>query len=331
MKIAFFSSKSYDRQSFTETNASFGHDLTFFEPRLTADTANMAAGYPAICVFINDAADAAALRILASGGTKIIACRSAGFNNVDLKEAANLGMTVVRVPAYSPYSVAEFTAGLILMLNRKLYKAYNRVRDDNFSLEGLLGFDMHGSTVGVIGTGKIGQCFVSIMNGFGCTILANDIYENSACIEMGARYVDRTTLLKESDIVSLFCPLLPDTHHLINAETIAQMKPGAMLVNTSRGGLINTKAVIDGLKSGQIGSFAADVYEEEADLFYQDLSDTVILDDTYQLLQSFPNVVLTAHQAFFTRNALEAIAETTLGNIRNIEQNQPCPNEVKPT
>ncbi len=329
MKVAFFSTKSYDRQSFEQTNSKFGHELTFFEPRLTSETASLAAGFPAVCVFINDPVDAEVLRALASNGTKLIALRCAGFNNVDLNVAEELGMAVVRVPAYSPYAVAEFAAGLILMLNRKLYKAYNRVRDDNFSLQGLLGFDLYGSTVGVVGTGKIGQCFIQIMRGFGCNILAYDVHQNAACIEMGVKYVELPELLSSSDIVSLFCPLMPETYHLINADTIKQMKRGVMLINTSRGGLVDTKAVIEGIKSGQIGYFGTDVYEQEAGLFYEDLSDTVIQDDTFQLLQSFPNVVITAHQAFFTRNALQAIAETTLSNINDVEQGRPCPNEVK--
>jgi len=328
MKVAFFSTKSYDRQSFIEANSQYGHEFTFFEPRLTAETANLAAGFPAVCVFINDKVDAAVLKTLASNGTKLIALRSAGFNNVDLDVASELGMTIVRVPAYSPYAVAEFAVGLILMLNRKLYKAYNRVRDDNFSLDGLLGFDLYGSTVGVVGTGKIGQCFIQMMRGFGCNILAYDVHQNSTCIEMGTKYVELAELLSSSDIVSLFCPLLPETYHLINPDTIKQMKQGAMLINTSRGGLVDTKAVIEGIKSGQIGYFGTDVYEEEADLFYEDLSNTVIQDDTFQLLQSFPNVVITAHQAFFTRNALQAIAQTTLSNITDVEQGRPCPNAV---
>jgi D-lactate dehydrogenase len=329
MKVAFFGTKSYDRKSFEETNSQYGHELTFFEPRLTAETATLASGFPAICVFINDEVDEAVLRMLASNGTKLIALRCAGYNNVDLNVAAELGITVVHVPAYSPYAVAEFAAGLILMLNRKLYKAYNRVREDNFSLQGLLGFDLYGSTVGVVGTGKIGQCFIQIAKGFGCNILAYDVRENPACIEMGAKYVELFELLASSDIISLFCPLLPQTYHLINDETIAQMKRGAMLINTSRGGLVDTKAVIRGIKSGKIGYFGADVYEEEAGMFYEDLSDTVIQDDTFQLLQSFPNVVITSHQAFFTRNALDAIAQTTLSNISDVEQGRPCPHEVK--
>lgn len=328
MKLAFFNTKSYDRQFFEAANANYGHEITFFEMRLTPETAPFAAGYPAVCVFINDTVDATILHTLASNGTTLIALRSAGFNNVDLATAAELGMTVVRVPAYSPYAVAEFAAGLVLMLNRKLYKAYNRVRDDNFALDGLLGFDLHGSIVGVVGTGKIGQCFAQIMKGFGCHLLGYDVYKNPACIELGLKYVELPELLANSDIISLHCPLLPSTYHLVNAGSIQQMKPGVMIINTSRGGLVDTRAVIDGIKTGQIGYFGTDVYEEEADLFFEDLSSTIIQDEVFQLLQSFPNVVITAHQAFFTRNALKAIAETTLANITDIEQGRPCANEV---
>jgi D-lactate dehydrogenase len=329
MKVAFFSSKPYDRQSFEQVNASYGHELVFFEPRLTAETVSLATGFPAICVFINDTVDATVLRSLFQNGTRVIALRCAGFNNVDLKIAAELGMKVVRVPAYSPYAVAEHAAGLVLMLNRKLYRAYNRVREDNFALDGLLGFDLHGCTVGVVGTGKIGQCFAQIMQGFGCKLLGYDVRQNPACLELGLTYVELPELLATSDVISLHCPLFPSTHHMINADTIQQLKRGVMLINTSRGGLVDTKAVIEGLKSGQIGYFGTDVYEEEADLFFEDLSDQVIQDDTFQLLQSFSNVVITAHQAFFTRDALEAIAGTTLANLRDVEQGQPCANEVK--
>jgi D-lactate dehydrogenase len=329
MKIAFFSTEPYDRASFQPVNTAFNHSFSFIEPRLTAETANLAAGFPCVCVFINDTVNAEVLRILAANGTKLIALRCAGYNNVDLDVAAELGMTVVRVPAYSPYAVAEHAAGLILMLNRKLYKAYNRVRDDNFDLNGLLGFDLHGSTVGVVGTGKIGQCFAAIMNGFGCHLLGYDVRENPDCLAIGMKYVPLPELFAAADIISLHCPLLPTTHYMINADTIQQMKPGVMLINTSRGGLMDTKAVIEGIKSGQIGYLGTDVYEEEADLFFQDLSNTVVQDDTFLLLQSYPNVVVTAHQAFFTRNALHNIAETTLTNIQTIEQGQACANEVK--
>ncbi|MEO1209032.1 MAG: 2-hydroxyacid dehydrogenase [Cyanobacteria bacterium J06638_20] len=330
MKVAFFSTKRYDRQSFSEANADDRHALTFFEPRLTEQTVSLAAGYPAVCVFINDALDETVLQALAANGTQLVALRSAGFNNVDLTAAAKLGIKVVRVPAYSPYAVAEHAVGLVLMLNRKLYRAYNRVREDNFSLDGLLGFDLQGTTVGVVGTGKIGLIFAQIMHGFGCHLLGYDAFPNDRFTSIGdARYVELPELLASADIISLHCPLLPATRHIINGESIAQMKPGVMLINTSRGGLVDTRAVIEGIKSGQIGYLGTDVYEEEADLFFEDLSDTVIKDDTFQLLQSYPNVVITAHQAFFTQNALQAIAQTTLHNIDDVEQGRDCPNEVK--
>jgi D-lactate dehydrogenase len=329
MKVAFFSTKAYDRQSFEAANANYHHDLTFFDTQLNPKTAILAAEFPAVCLFVNDMADAATLDLLASGGTRLLALRSAGFNTVDLQRAAELGIKVVRVPAYSPYAVAEHAVALVLMLNRKLYRAYNRVRDDNFSLEGLLGFDLHGCTVGIVGTGKIGMVFAQIMQGFGCSLLGYDAYPNSQFEAIGeARYVPLPELFANSDIISLHCPLLPETHHLIDAEAIAQMKPGVMLINTSRGSLIDTAAAIEGIKSGKIGYLGIDVYEQEDELFFQDLSDTIIQDDTFQLLQSFPNVVITAHQAFLTRNALENIATTTLANITAFEQGQPLKNEV---
>lgn len=329
MKVAFFNTKSYDRQSFEAINTNYHHELTFFDAQLSSKTAILAADFPAICMFVNDIADAATLDILASQGTRLVALRSAGFNTVDLQRAAELGIKVVRVPAYSPYAVAEHAVALVLALNRKIYRAYNRVRDDNFSLEGLLGFDLHGCTVGVVGTGKIGMVFAQIMHGFGCSVVGYDAFPNAQFEATGnARYVSLPELLANSDIISLHCPLLPETHHLINAEAIAQMKPGVMLINTSRGGLIDTPAVIEGIKSGKIAYLGIDVYEQEDELFFQDLSGTIIQDDTFQLLQSFPNVVITAHQAFFTRNALENIATTTLSNIKDFEQGQPLKNEV---
>ena len=329
MKTAFFSTKRYDQQSFTLTNEAYEHELTFFEPRLTPETAALASGFPAVCVFINDELGEATLRAIAKTGTQIVALRCAGFNNVSLKVAEALGIQVLRVPAYSPYAVAEHAVGLIMTLNRKLYRAYNRVRDDNFSLDGLLGFDLHGKTVGVVGTGKIGQCFAQIMNGFGCEILAYDIQPNPTCVDIGVNYVDLPMLLTRSDIISLHCPLLPSTHHLINRESLQHLKPGAMLINTSRGGLVDTLAVIEAIKSGRVGYFGIDVYEREDDLFFEDLSDTVIQDDTFQLLQSFSNVVITAHQAFFTKEALRNIAETTLSNISDVEAGRQCSNAVK--
>lgn len=331
MKTAFFSTKRYDEQSFEKVNTSYRHELTFFEPRLMLETAALASGFPAVCIFINDDLSAATLRAIAATGTQLIALRCAGFNNVDLTVAQELDIKVVRVPAYSPYAVAEHTVGLVMALNRKLYRAYNRVRDDNFSLEGLLGFDLYNKTVGVVGTGKIGQCFAQIMKGFGCKILAYDIRPNPACLEIGVNYVELPKLLQQSDIISLHCPLLPSTHHIINADSLQHLKPGAMLINTSRGGLIDTNAVIRAIKSGQVGYFGIDVYEREDSLFFEDLSDTVIQDDTFQLLQSFPNVMITAHQAFFTREALQNIAETTLSNISDIEAGRDCSNELKAT
>lgn len=330
MKIAFFSTKPYDQTTFNAANAGHDHELVYFEPRLNAKTVALAEGFPAVCVFINDDLNEETLRAIAGMGTKVIALRCAGFNNVDLPVAAALGLTVVRVPAYSPYAVAEHAVGLILTLNRKLYRAYNRVRDDNFELNGLLGFDIHGKTVGVVGTGKIGLCFAQIMHGFGAKLLAYDVYENPDCLALGTQYVALDELLSQSDIISLHCPLLPATHHLINDETLQHVKPGAMLVNTSRGALVNTRAVIDALKSGRLGYFGSDVYEEEEALFFQDHSDRVIQDETFQLLQSFPNVVITAHQAFFTKEAITNIADTTLSNLDDVEAGRDCPNVVQP-
>ena len=330
MQVAIFSTKSYDRQFFEVANFDHRHELIYLEPKLNEQTASLASGCPAVCVFVNDTVNAATLQILAANGTWLLALRSAGFNHVDLKAAAELGMAVVRVPAYSPYSVAEHAVGLVLMLNRKLYRAYNRVRDDNFELEGLLGFDLHGRTVGVVGTGKIGLIFARIMHGFGCTLLGYDAYPNSQFEAIGAsRYVELSELLENSDIISLHCPLTPETHYLIDAAAIDQMKPGVMLINTSRGALIDTRAAIDGIKSHQIGYLGIDVYEQEESLFFTDWSDGIIQDEDFQLLQSFSNVVITAHQAFFTRDAMESIAGTTLANITDLEQGRSCPNEVK--
>lgn len=329
MDVAFFSAKSYDRSSFKVANADDRHTLTFFKPQLNPKTAVLAVGSPVVCAFVNDCADAETLDILAAGGTRLLTLRCAGFNTVDLKRAAELGIKVVRVPAYSPYSVAEHAVALILALNRKIYRAYNRVRDDNFSLEGLQGFDVFGQTVGIVGTGQIGMVFARIMQGFGCKLLGYDVYPNDRFESFeNACYVSLSDLYAQSDIISLHCPLLPDTYHLIDEEAIAQMKPGVMLINTSRGGLLDTPAAIKGIKSGQIGYLGIDVYEQEDGLFFRDLSDTIIQDDTFQLLQSFPNVAITAHQAFFTRNALEAIAATTLNNISQFEAKEPLQNEV---
>jgi D-lactate dehydrogenase len=329
VKVAVFNTKEYDREYLEAANSSHNHELVFFEPKLNFDTAILASGFPAVCVFINDSLDAPTLKALGKGGTNLLALRSAGFNHVNLAVAKSLGMTVVRVPAYSPYAVAEHTVGLILSLNRKIHRAYNRVRESNFSLEGLLGFDLHGSTVGIVGTGKIGAIVARILHGFGCHLLAYDPYQNPDCVSMGVQYVDLPKLLSSSDIVTLQCPLTPESHHLINARSLEHIKPGMMLINTSRGGLIDTQAAIAGLKSGKIGYLGLDVYEQEGDLFFEDLSDEVIQDDVFQRLLAFPNVLITGHQAFFTRDALKNIAETTLANISDIEAGRTCPHEVK--
>jgi D-lactate dehydrogenase len=328
MKVVLFSTKPYDRASFLEANRSHGHDLTFLEPRLSAETSGLAAGFPAVCPFVNDRVDVAVIQTLARQGTTLIALRSAGFNHVDLRAAHDARLTVVRVPAYSPYAVAEHTAGLILALNRKTYRAYARVREGNFALEGLLGFDLHGRTVGVVGTGRIGTQVVRIMRGFGCRVLAMDVAENPDCKAAGATYVAFPDLLRESDIVTLHCPLMPETHHLIGADAVSRMKPGVMLINTSRGGLVDTRVVIEGLKSGTIGYVGLDVYEEEGDLFFQDLSSQVMQDDVFARLLTFPNVLITGHQAFFTAEALKNIAESTLQNISAFERGEPAVNAV---
>ncbi|HBB33787.1 MAG TPA: hydroxyacid dehydrogenase [Cyanobacteria bacterium UBA8803] len=328
MKVAVFSTKSYDQKFLETANIHYNHELVFFEPRLTYDTVALAAGFPAVCVFINDQLEDRTLQALASQGTKLIATRSAGFNHIDLNAAAHLGMTVVRVPAYSPYAVAEHTVGLILTLNRKIHRAYNRVRDGNFSLDGFMGFDLHGRTVGVVGTGKIGCIVAQILKGFGCELLAYDLYVNPHCEALGTTYVELSELFATSDIISLHCPLTPQTYHLINAEAIEHMKPGVMLINTSRGALVDTQAVIEGLKSRKIGYLGLDVYEQESELFFEDLSEEVIEDDIFERLLTFPNVLITGHQAFFTEDALKNIAETTLSNIKDFELGHPCPNEV---
>ena len=328
MKVSIFSTKSYDRQFFTAANAQYQHELTFLEPRLDRQTALLAKDAIAVCVFVNDEVDQATIEVLANLNVRLLALRSAGYNHVDVQAAKNLGIKLVRVPAYSPYAVAEHTVGLILTLNRKLHRAYNRVREGNFSLEGLLGFDLHDRTIGIIGTGRIGSIFAKIMTGFGCKVLAYDLYHNPECEAIAVEYVDLPQLLSQSDIISLHCPLSPETHHLINEEAIAQMKPHAMLINTSRGALIDTDAVITALKSSQIGALGLDVYEQESKLFFEDHSDRILQDDTFARLMTFPNVMITGHQAFFTEDAMRAIAEVTLANITQIEQEQSCENEI---
>jgi D-lactate dehydrogenase len=315
VKVAVFSTKSYDRRFLDAANSAGKHDLLYFDAHLTASTASLAQGADAVCAFVNDQIDRPILGKLKRLGVKLVALRSAGFNNVDLLAADELGICVARVPAYSPHSVAEHTVALILALNRKIHRAYNRVREGNFSLEGLLGFDLRGRTVGVVGTGKIGVQVARIMNGFGCQVLGSDPEPSSEFEALGGRYLALRELLRQSDIVTLHCPLTPATRHLIDAEAIAAMKPGAMLINTSRGAVADAKALIQGLKSGQLGLLGLDVYEEEENLFFEDLSGQVIRDDVFARLLTFPNVLITGHQAFFTAEALTAIAQITIENI----------------
>jgi len=320
MRVAVFSTKSYDRQFLEAANRNGDHELVFFEPGLGTMTVSLGYGFPALCAFVNDVLDVETLSPLAANGTRLIALRAAGFNNVDVEAARRLGLTVLRVPAYSPHGVAEHTVGLILTLNRRFHRAFARVREQDFSLEGLLGFDLNRRTVGVVGTGKIGALVARIMKGFGCPILACDVVQNPKCVADGVRYVSLPELVKRSDIITLHCPLTPETHHLVDGPLLERMKPGIMLINTSRGGLIDTKAVIQALKTGSIGHLGIDVYEEESHLFFNDLSDTVIQDDIFARLLTFPNVVITAHQGFFTREALTDIAQTTIQNITDFER-----------
>ena len=315
MKIAMFSTKGYDRRFFDELNADHDHQIQYFESRLTPETSPLVEGFDAVCPFVNDQVDAQVLQDLADRGVRLIATRSAGFNHIDLQAADRLGIAVAHVPAYSPHAVAEHTLALILGLNRNIHRAHNRVRERNFSLDGLLGFDLHQKTVGIIGTGQIGTVFAHLMTGFGCQLLASDPYPSEECRDLGVTYVDTDELFERSHVISLHCPLTPKTHHLIDAGAIDQMRDDVMLINTSRGALIDTRAVIDGLKDERIGHLGLDVYEEEADLFFEDLSDRVIQDDVFARLLTFPNVLITGHQGFFTREALTNIADTTLSNF----------------
>ncbi len=325
MKVAVFSTKPYDREFFEEANRAAGHELVFHESRLGARTCRLAEGFPAVCAFVNDELDAGVLLTLARHGTRLAALRCAGFNNVDLRAAKQLDLTVTRVPAYSPRAVAEHTVALILSLARRLHKAYNRVREGNFALDGLLGVELFEQTVGIIGTGKIGALVAEILAGFGCKLLAHDVKPNPQVEARGARYISRNELFAEADLITLHCPLVPATYHLVGDEALARMKQGVMLINTSRGKLIDTQAVIRALKSGKIGALGLDVYEEEADLFFEDLSSRVIQDDVFARMLTFPNVIVTGHQAFFTRRALRAIADETLANITAFENGAPPP------
>ena len=330
MRVAVFSAKPYDEEYLAAANGG-RHELRFLEPRLTTETVALAAGSSAVCAFVNDRLDAPVLEALAEQAVRFVALRSAGFNHVDLSAADRLGLQVARVPGYSPYSVAEHCVGMVLALNRKIHRAYNRVREGNFALNGLLGFDLHGRTVGVVGTGLIGSTFARCMLGFGCVVVAADPFPDEALRDAGVEYVSIEELLARSHVISLHCPLTQETHHLIDAERLQLVRDGVMLINTSRGALIDTAAVIEGLKSGRIGHLGLDVYEEEDDLFFQDLSDRVLQDDVFSRLLTFPNVLITGHQAFFTSDALTNIAATTIENLTAMELGSTLHNAVKPS
>ncbi len=325
MKVAVFSTRHTDKAFLQKQNEAFQFEIHFFESGLQEQTASLADGFDAVCAFVNDDLGRDVLLKLKELGVKIIALRCAGFNQVDLETAKELNIPVVRVPAYSPYAVAEHTLALLLCLNRKIHRAYNRVREGNFNLEGLLGFDLHDKTVGVVGTGKIGKVVVQILQGFGSKVLCYDPYPAPDLKEVSS---DLNSLLYNSDIITLHCPLTPQSYHLINEEVILQMKDGVILVNTSRGALIDARAVIKGLKSGKVGGLAIDVYEEEGDLFFEDLSNQVIQDDVFARLTTFPNVLITGHQAFFTDRALTNITHTTLSNLSEFQQGLALTNQI---
>ncbi|MDQ4096720.1 MAG: 2-hydroxyacid dehydrogenase [Actinomycetota bacterium] len=330
MRVAVFSAKEYDEESLRTANDAHSHHLVFLEPRLTVETVPLARGCEAVCAFVNDDLGADVLNALADGGVRLVALRSAGFSHVDVTTAERRGLTVARVPDYSPHAVAEHCVGLILALSRQIHRAHNRIRERNFELTGLVGFDLHGKTVGVIGTGKIGTSFARIMVGFGCRVLASDLDPNDECRSMGVEYMSVDAVLSQADIVALHCPLTSESHHLVNGERLAQMKDGVMIVNTSRGALIDTAAVIDALESGKVGQLGLDVYEEESDIFFEDRSEEVLTDDMLSRLLTFPNVLITGHQAFFTRGALESIAVSTIGNITAFERGDGTLHRVLP-
>lgn len=329
MRIAFYDTHSFEKEAFERANKEFAFQLTYLEPRLTETTAVLVKGHDCVCAFTNDHLSPLVLKTLKDSGCRLIALRSAGFNHVDLTAAKKLNMSVVRVPEYSPYAVAEHVLAMVLTLNRKTHRAYNRVREGNFSLNGLVGFDLHGKTVGVIGTGRIGSELTKILTGFGCRVLTHDIHCNEKLsLETHCSYVPLETVLKESEIISLNVPLTSETRHFIGAEQFAMMKEGVMLINTGRGALIDTKALIKSLKSGHIGSAGLDVYEEEEGVFFHDFSGKIISDDVLARLLTFPNVLITGHQAFLTYEALNNIATTTLMNIHEFEQGKNLTNEV---
>lgn len=327
MNVALFSTMSYDREFFEKLNKP-NHSIKYFVAPLNTDTANLVVGFEAVCVFVNDKIDETTLSILHRNGVKLIVLRCAGFNNVEVEAASRLGIKIMRVPAYSPEAIAEHAVALILTLNRKTHKAYNRIRESNFSLEKLVGFNLFGKTVGVIGTGRTGAAFCKIMMGFGCKVIAFDVYESDEIKNAGIGYTSFDELLERSDIISLHCPLTPETKHLIDKGAFAKMKDGVMLINTSRGAVIDTQQAINALKKGKLGYLGLDVYEQEENLFFKDLSESIIQDDVIARLMSFPNVLITAHQGFFTREALEQIVTTTFKNIDDFLSNKTSDNEV---
>jgi D-lactate dehydrogenase len=327
MRIAVFSTKSYDRDYLDRFNAD-ANELVYFEAPLNINTSNLTQGYKGVCVFVNDKLDEATINAIARNGVKLIVLRCAGFNNVNIDAAKRNNITILRVPAYSPYAVAEHAVALMLTLARKTHKAYNRVRENNFSLERLTGFNIHGKTVGIVGTGKIGMALCRIMLGFGTKVIAYDVVTNDELISLGVEYTSPQELVRRSDIISLHCPLTPETKYMVNKDTIQSMKKGVMLINTSRGALINTRDVLVALKQGKIGYLGIDVYEQEEKLFFNDLSESIQEDELISRLISFPNVLITAHQGFFTHEALEQIASTTIGNILSFEKGLPSANEV---
>lgn len=330
MRIAVYGTRSYDRTFLSAANADHGFDLQFLDAPLTLSTARLAEGHEAVCVFVNDKADRAVLEALASAGVRLLALRCAGYNNVDLAAADRLGIAVVRVPAYSPHAVAEFTVGLLLSLDRKIHRAWSRVRENNFALDGLVGRNLRGRVAGVVGTGQIGALVARTLRaGFGCDVLASDPVVDEGLVEIGVRYVEREALLRESEIVTLHCPLTPDTYHLIDAAVLAAARPGLVVVNTSRGALIDTAALIEALKQRRVGGVALDVYEQEAGVFFDDLSSEIIDDDLLQRLLTFPNVLMTGHQAFLTEEALDAIARTTLQSVSDFAAGRALPNRIR--
>lgn len=329
IKIAFFDTKEYDQKLFNEYNEKYGYEITYLESKLNKETAPLARGFDAICIFVNDLVDKETIQILKESGVKLIALRCAGFNNVDIQYIDDT-IKVVRVPAYSPYAVAEHAVALLLSIDRKIYKAYQRTKKYNFTLNGLLGFDIHGKTVGVIGTGKIGKVFCQIMKGFGTRVIAYDVYKDEqAAKEIGYEYVTLEELLKESDIVSLHCPLTDDTYKILNRDTMSNMKKGVYIINTSRGKLIDTDSLIKKLEEGQIGGLGLDVYEDEEEFFLNDMSNSYIRDKDLSILLSMPNVVITSHQAFFTKEALNKIASDTFENIKDVFEKGSSVNEIK--